>query len=161
MFLDSAGIRFHSWAAAVDWIEQRPWLGWGKNGSAIAIQYSKQLPESMRARFRHLHSSYLDVLVQHGVAGLAVMLSLFGWLAYISVVSWRAGYMASDIFIFSGGFLVYWLIANMFESFMFYSTGRFLFNVVAVGIFVHYAAYYAALGRAAEPSSALSDGRMR
>jgi O-antigen ligase len=153
---DSAGIRFHSWAAATDWIEQRPWLGWGKNGSAIAIKHSQELPESMKARFGHLHSSYLDVLVQHGVAGLAILLGLFGWLAYISFVSWRAGYMAGDVFVFAGGFLVYWLIANVFESFMFYSTGRFLFNIVAIGIFVHYAAYCAARGRGETP--ALSAG---
>lgn len=135
--VNSIGIRIHSWAVAIDWIAERPWLGWGKRGSAMLLKHSDGLPPGVR-EFGHLHNSYLDVLVQYGIFGLAVMLSLFGWLVYITIITWRAKQMSNDMFLFCCGFMAYWLVANMFESFMFYSTGRYLLNILAAGMLAEY-----------------------
>lgn len=139
---NSTGVRIHTWAAARDWVAEYPWLGLGKQGSVIVIQKSEQLPEHVRRKFGHLHNTYLDLLAQHGIAGLAILLSLFGWLIWAAVQAWRSGHMPRDVLLFCGGFLPYWLITNVFESFMFYSTGRFIFTLVASGVFAHYAMHY-------------------
>ncbi len=136
---NSTGVRIHTWVAAGHWIAQYPWLGLGKQGSVIAIQQSEQLPDRIKRRFGHLHNTYLDLLAQHGIAGLAVLMALIGWLISAAVQAWRTGHMPVDVLLFYAAFLPYWLVVNTFESFMFYSSGRFIFNLAAAGVLVHYA----------------------
>jgi len=131
---NSAGVRLHTWSSAGDWIEQKPLFGWGKLGSIMLIQESDTLPPRIKRRYGHLHSTYLDILVQHGAAGLLLMFLLYGWIIHKVVQAWRAGRANTDILIFTAAFFSYWLIANLFESFMLYSTGRFAFNIVVAGL---------------------------
>jgi len=131
---NSAGVRLHTWSSAGDWIEQKPLFGWGKLGSIMLIQESETLPPRIKRRYGHLHSTYLDMLVQHGSVGLLLMFLLYGWVIHKVVQAWRTGRANTDILIFTMAFFSYWLIANLFESFMLYSTGRFAFNIVVAGL---------------------------
>lgn len=130
----SIGIRVHSWRAATEWIAERPILGWGANGSALVNQHTEWLQVYTRGEFGHLHNSYLELLVRYGFAALAVYLVLAVWLLKNLLQAWRAGFIENDFFAFYLSFLLYWSIVNIFESFIFYSTGVFLINLVLAGL---------------------------
>src|SRR5690606_8311404 len=83
--------------------------------------------------FTHLHSSYFDLFAQYGAPGVLLFLGLLAWLGHFALRSWRAGTMPEPVLVFIGGFIVYWLIVNAFESYMLYSTGRYLLNLVIAG----------------------------
>jgi O-antigen ligase len=135
---DSIGIRLRSWVYAVPWIMERPLTGWGIHGSHAVTQQSGALPDSIKADFAHLHSSYIDLSVQYGLPAVLLLLAMMSWLGWCSWRSWRAGAMPDAVFLFVGGFIVFWLIVNAFESYMLYSTGRYLFNLVLAGALVYH-----------------------
>lgn len=140
----STGIRLHSWAAALKWIEQKPFIGWGGNGRKLVIEHSPSLPDYIKANFGHLHSSYFDLLVSFGLLGAALLLSLLLWLLRSSYSAWQQGNLPGDILIFFFTFIPFWLVINGFESYLFYDSGRFVFALVCGGILTHiWAARYA------------------
>lgn len=130
----SIGIRIHSWRAATEWIAERPILGWGANGSALVNDHTEWLQPYTRGEFGHLHNSYLELLVRYGFLGLSVYLALAIWLLTNLVRAWRAGIVEDDFFAFYLSFLLYWAIVNIFESFLFYSTGVYLLSLVLGGL---------------------------
>jgi hypothetical protein len=46
--------------------------------------------------------------------------------------------MPEPVFLFIAGFIVYWLVVNAFESFMLYSSGRYLLNLVIAAAMVYH-----------------------
>lgn len=135
---DSIGIRLRSWVYAVPWIMERPLTGWGIHGSHAVTQQSGALPDDIKADITHLHSSYFDLSVQYGLPAVLLLLGMMSWLGWCSWRSWRVGAMPDAVFLFVGGFIVFWLIVNAFESYMLYSTGRYLFNLVLAGALVYH-----------------------
>lgn len=133
----SIGIRIHTWRAGIEHFRKRPIFGWGANGKRIAIEESTWLPEDVRKGFGHLHNTFLELLVNYGVLGLAFYFSLIGWTLRESYRARKRNDMPNDIFIFFVLFLVFWNIVNFFESFLMFWTGAFTFNVVLAGILTH------------------------
>ncbi|GKW49737.1 O-antigen ligase family protein [Halomonas sp. NCCP-2165] len=133
----SVGIRIHTWVAATEWIAERPLVGWGENARSLVIQQTDWLPDTIRARFGHLHNSILEILVSYGLLGGMVFLGLSVWLLWGSYRAWQAGVMPGDMMLFFIGFSVFWFIINLFESFMGFWTGVFLFNIILGGIVTH------------------------
>lgn len=127
---DSTGIRIHTWHASFDWIAERPLLGWGGKGRNLVIAESENLPESVKAAFRHLHNSYLDITANYGLAGLALLLTLWGWLIFIALRATRRGTLPPEMLHFILCFMVLWAIVNAFESFIFYSSGIYIFSLI-------------------------------
>ncbi len=127
---NSAGVRVVSWMEAMEKVEERPLLGWGGRGRRMVVEQSEKLSDSFKAITRHLHSTYFDTLVNYGIAGLSLMLVLFGYLYYGSYRAWKNKIMPTDMFIFIGMFFPFWLVINTFESFMYYSSGSFVFSLV-------------------------------
>lgn len=135
---DSVGVRVKSWASALSWIEERPLIGWGRMGSPGVIHHSEYLPTHLKPRYGHLHNSYLDIMVQYGFLGLAIFLVLIAWLFLFSWKSWREKTMPNEVFIFIISFIVYWLFVNTTESYMLYSSGRFVLNLVVGGALAYH-----------------------
>lgn len=130
----SIGIRVHSWLEAIPWVQERPILGWGGNGRGLVLKHSETLPQWVIDEFGHLHSSYLEILVNYGLAGVSVFVTLILWLTLNTYRAWRQGRLPGDFMLFYTGFLVFWLIVNAFESYFSYSTGIYIFNLIAGGL---------------------------
>ncbi|MCD2449147.1 O-antigen ligase family protein [Methylicorpusculum oleiharenae] len=134
---DSSGIRLRSWVEAADWIEQRPIFGWGGKGRGLVMKQATSFPESVRQRFRHLHNSYLDTLVNFGAVGLLLLLGLWSWLTYASIAAYRRGVLPRDMLQFFISFMVFWATINFFESYVYFFSGTFVFALVAGGVLSH------------------------
>lgn len=131
---ENVRVRLSTWRTALDWIVQRPLLGWGGKGRAAVVQDTGALSDAERGRFRHLHSSYLDTLVNWGLAGFALLLGLFAWLGLRLRRGWREGSIDTNLLCFGVAFGLYWGVANAFESFMFYQSGLYAMALVAGGL---------------------------
>lgn len=130
---DSVGIRVRSWIYGLPWILERPMTGWGTNGSHLISQRSEALTPDLRLIYTHLHSSYLDLAAQYGLPGVLLFLGLVLWLLLRARRAWHQQHMPDAAFLFIAGFTVYWLIINLFEAYMLYSSGRYLLNLVIAG----------------------------
>jgi len=134
---DSVGIRARSWIYGVPWILERPLSGWGINGSHLISQRSEAFTSELKLIYTHLHSSYLDLAAQYGLPGVLLFLALMLWLLLQSRRAWQRQDMPDAVFLFIAGFTAYWLIINLFEAYMLYSTGRYLLNLVAAGALLY------------------------
>ncbi|TGD70905.1 O-antigen ligase family protein [Mangrovimicrobium sediminis] len=126
-------VRLATWGEALHWIAKRPLFGWGGGGRSEVVQATDGLSRGEKKRFRHLHSSYLDTLVNFGLAGLMVGGALLWWLNRAIMQAGKAGRLDADLRGFWYLFVSYWLVVNLFESYMFYESGLYSFALVAGG----------------------------
>lgn len=154
--MDSVGIRVTSWLEALEWIEQKPILGWGGNAKKHVIQQSESFPPTLKAKFRHLHNSYIELMVNYGLLGLLVVLALYYWIFSTCRTAFKKRLIPVETYYFCIAFLAYWITVNQFESFMFYSSGRFVFTAVISGI-IGLIWYQYKITDAAQPPARMSD----
>ncbi len=133
----SIGIRINTWIAALEWIEQRPLVGWGGEARGLVIDHTSWLPPFVKANFGHLHNFLLEVWVAYGLLGVGVIATLVIWIGLRTWQAWRAGVMPGDIALFGAGFFIYWLIVNQFEAYNAFWTGVFVHNLVVGGLVTH------------------------
>jgi len=128
----STGARVTTWLECIKWAKERPFIGWGGNGRRTVIQNSVDLPQQMKS-YGHFHSSYLDILIMFGVLGLAIYLLLL--LSFISNVwlNFLKEQLSLDFFLFFIAFLSFWIVVNVFESYMFFSSGTYVFSLIVGG----------------------------
>lgn len=124
-------VRLSTWSEALVWIEKRPWIGWGGKGRRLVINNTDHLTESLKPIFGHLHNSYLDTAINYGLLGLSVMLALLGYLAYATCYLWKKQAISNGAALFFSMFIAYWLVVNLFESYMFYSSGSFILAIIS------------------------------
>lgn len=131
----SIGIRIHSWAEALKWIAERPVTGWGRKARIDVIQLAEHFPDEVKAIYGHLHNGYLEILLGFGAVGL-FYLFIFWW-----VVLKRIKLAASkDLYAFAFYSSVFFLVLNLFESFLVKSSGVF---AVALFMAAGYSQYLA------------------
>ena len=128
--LDSPGIRVATWLAASKWIQQRPLLGWSTDNAQDLIDQAPWFGDTFKKRFGHLHNMYLEVFLAHGLIGGLLFYSLFAWIIIAIGLAYRRGTMPGDAALFGLGFVVYWAIASLFESYYLYSSGQYIVTVV-------------------------------
>lgn len=134
----SIGIRIHSWQAAFEWIEQRPLMGWGGQGRGLVMDHTEWLPERVSEKYGHLHNYFIEIWVAYGILGLAVIGALAFWIGLATWRAWRAGALPGDLALFGGGFFIYWMVVNQFESYNSFWTGVYVHNLVVGGLITHY-----------------------
>lgn len=134
----SVGIRIHSWVASVEWIKERPMVGWGAEGRSLVIDHTEWLPDFVKKNFGHLHNFFLEIWVAYGLLGLAVIGALAFWVGRATWLAWRGGVLPGDMALFGAGFFIYWLIVNQFESYNSFWTGVYVHNLVVGGLVTHY-----------------------
>lgn len=132
----SIGIRIISWRAAADWIADRPLVGWGEEARSLVMRQTDWLPEELQ-QFGHLHNSFIELQVSYGLLGFAVFIALAWWVARGTWRAWQRGSMPGEMALFGYAFFLFWMIVNSFESFMFFWTGVYLFNVIMGGLVTH------------------------
>ncbi|WP_091387228.1 O-antigen ligase family protein [Microbulbifer marinus] len=130
----STGIRVRTWVESLGWIQERPLLGWGGKGRSLVIEQSQTMPQHLKDLFGHLHNSYLDLQVNNGLLGSLLLLALIGWLLVGSVKTWRRGELPGDLLLFFLCFMLYWLVINCFESYLFFASGGYVFGLVCAGV---------------------------
>jgi len=131
---NSAGIRIHTWAEALEWIAQRPLVGWGGNGRSLIFDHSQNLPDDIKQRFGHLHNSYLDLLVNFGLIGLLLLGALVYWLLNRTLRYYRTGRISGSNLVFGLSFAVFFGVINLFESYLFYDSGRYVLALIGGGL---------------------------
>ncbi|MDZ7851451.1 MAG: O-antigen ligase family protein [Halomonas sp.] len=72
----SIGIRINTWLAALEWIEQRPLVGWGGQARSLVIEHTPWLPPFVKENFGHPHNYLLEVWVAYGLLGVALITTL-------------------------------------------------------------------------------------
>ena len=128
--LSSIEVRVASWSAAVGWIMERPFMGWGGRGSRPLIDHSDLFSDRFKETFNHLHNSYLQVLVEVGLIGAIFIVTLMTLLGRANIRAYQSRRMPLDVFLFSWLFFFFWLVVNVFESYIIYPSGTYLVAMV-------------------------------
>jgi O-antigen ligase len=129
----SIGVRIHSWAQSLNWIAERPVTGWGLNARSDVIQLGGRFPKHLKARFGHLHNSYLEILLGTGAVGFIFLCLLWG-------VQLRRIKLAAnkELYAFALYGSAFFMVVNMFESFVFYWSGPFAMSLFMAGGYSQY-----------------------
>ena len=132
---NGVGIRVHSWAEALKWIAERPVTGWGQKARTDIIRLAERFPDEIRTQFGHLHNGYLEILVGFGAVGFVFICVLWG------VLLKRIKLAASnDLYAFALYSSIFFLVLNMFESFLIKSSGEFAISLFMAGGYCQYLA---------------------
>lgn len=131
----SIGVRVNTWLIAIEKIKERPVLGWGQSARSWVIDQSEKLPEWVKKDFGHLHNYPLEVQLSYGIFGTIWFITFYFYVFYHSYSSWINKNEPNEIFCFASLFIFYFLIANIFESYLSFWTGVYIFNLVCAGVF--------------------------
>lgn len=127
----SMGIRLHLWFEGINQFLSHPLLGLGHNAKELVISLSNHLPQYIKNEFTHLHNGHLEVLTNYGLLGYSTFIALF----YLLIKSGKHYKDGDNMTILSVGLITYFFIINMFESFLSFKSGLYLFNCIAAGIY--------------------------
>jgi O-antigen ligase len=136
--MSSVGVRIASWEAAIDWIGERPWLGWGPGTAGHLINRSPRFSDEFKGSFGHLHNSYLETLLSFGLIGTSILGALVVWVGIATVLAFRRGWMPVDVFIFAWVFFAFWMVVNIFESYIIFRTGFYHHSIIGGFIYGFY-----------------------
>lgn len=128
----SHGVRLMSWRVALEWLKERPLVGWGPGSTEDLIDQSAFFSDRFKKNFGHLHNSFIESLVANGLIGSAILLVMIVWIGYAVFAAYRNGEMPADVLVFSFSFFGFWTAVNLFESYTLYTTGHYI-NAVVVG----------------------------
>lgn len=131
--MNSIGIRIHSWLESLDWIAERPVIGWGRTARIDVIKSSDRFPDHIKDRIGHLHNGYLELLLGYGIIGFVFLFSLL-YLLLMRIKSSSNGQLLAFTYFAT----IYFLVLNMFESFFFYWSGIFAFSIIMAGGYSQY-----------------------
>jgi len=123
----SYGVRFHLQEMGLQRWRERPWLGWGPGATPILI---RELPRTELRRYRHVHNSYLELLLRLGVVGLAPFLLAVLLVAARLRGAQRRGAAPRDLALFLYGALALLAVWALFDFRMVSIDGRFYWIVV-------------------------------
>ncbi|WP_406732430.1 O-antigen ligase family protein [Vibrio scophthalmi] len=131
---DSAGIRITLWNAAFDWIKERPLFGSDFGVSKELIKNSDKTSSFVKSEMDHLHNSFIDLTVFYGLLGLAII-SLTLILVFRRCMASDKGQQFNKIQYACCLFFVYWVTVNMFESYLFSTSGLLVHNIMLGSFF--------------------------
>lgn len=152
--INSTTIRLILWRTAFDAISERPWVGYG-GGARKFILANAKLPPAIKGKFGHFHNSYLELWLSYGIAGPLVFIGILGLLAWRLASACRNGYLALDFTIFGLGWLTFFAVANLFESYVSYRSGAYLMLIVGGALY----SITIPARRAARTNAAAADSR--
>ena len=135
MPFSSIGVRVHSWVEASKWIAERPVTGWGRRARSDVIQLAESFPDDIKAKFGHLHSGYLEILVGFGAVGF-FYLCIF-WVVLLRRIKLAA---SRDLYAFALYSSVLFLVMNLFESFFIKWSGVFAISLFMAAGYSQYLA---------------------
>lgn len=109
------GQRVFMYMAGLEAWLQKPWLGWGPDGS-LAVIAQADMPQGIV--HDHLHNGALDVLVRFGVVGALIFYSIPVILVRAAWCSLRAGWLQADTAQFALVAIATIAVADLTESYI-------------------------------------------
>ena len=126
--VSSAGIRLHQWNLAFDLIKEKPFLGHGGATKKQLIKISN-MPKKAIGSFGHFHNSYLELGVAYGLGASIIFIFILGFLLYRIVKAYSNNQISSAFACWGVSWIIFFVIINIFESYVMYRTGCFLFII--------------------------------
>lgn len=127
--MSSTGIRVKQWLLAVELISDRPLSGYGGGTKALLIAES-DLPNSAKTNFEHFHNSYLELAVAYGVFAILFFIAIMGFLLYRVMAYSKQSDACSTVTGLGLTWIVFFIVANLFESYVMYRTGYSLLGII-------------------------------
>ena len=125
----SVGVRVNTWLQALEWIAQKPFIGYGGKVRTDIIKQSTRHPDWVKEAFGHFHNSYVEITLAFGLFGLALALApvVSSFKRSVSFSNPRHNFALFGLVIF--------LVMNMFESYLFFWVGPFMLTLIIGPIF--------------------------
>ena len=125
----SIGIRVNTWLQALEWIAEKPLIGYGGKVRTDIIQQSTKHPDWVKSQFGHFHNSFIEITLGSGFLGL--------FLFFIPVIYSfkKAAELSQPTHYFALFGLITFLVMNMFESYLFFWMGPFMLTLVITQLF--------------------------
>jgi len=125
----SIGIRVNTWLQALEWIAEKPLIGYGGKIRTDIIQQSTKHPDWVKSQFGHFHNSFIEIMLAGGLLGL--------FLCFTPVIfSFKeAAELSQPTHYFALFGLIMFLVMNIFESYLFFWMGPFMMTLVISPIF--------------------------
>jgi O-antigen ligase len=130
----SSGIRLHQWHLALKLIMERPLFGYGGATKEQLIKQS-EMPKAAIGNFGHFHNSYLELAVAYGLGAVAIFLFLLYFLFYRLIVALKQKQISPSFAYMGLSWLIFFAIANIFESYVMYRSGYVLFAIIGGAIY--------------------------
>jgi O-antigen ligase len=125
----SIGVRVNTWLQAMEWIAEKPLIGYGGKVRTDIIKQSTKHPDWVKKAFGHFHNSYIEITLAFGLFGLALALAP---IMYSFKRSLTFSYPAHTFALFG---MVVFLVMNMFESYLFFWMGPFMLTLLIGPLF--------------------------
>lgn len=135
----SMGYRIHFWNDGVQWVSERPVLGWGYRASRYVHEAAGNYFGDRY--FSTIHNAYLDILLSYGVLGFLLILIFAFYLGFNFYKAYRSGVVDRDFYIFCWLFFVFYSVNSFFTSSIVIAHSVYLLGVVSsivIGYVVKY-----------------------
>ena len=122
--------RLELWSNAIELIQAAPWVGWGNEW--LRKWYDTTYSD---VGYTLIHNGYLEIMVRHGLLGMAFLLVFAGVAAYRTNDAHRRGVISSSLaaYIYSLSFFFFWTIATNSNNRL--ALGESFFILVAAAVF--------------------------
>lgn len=134
----STGLRLNVWAYGLKKFIERPLFGWGPGTAGYLVAHSGQPEKLSHASgewLPHLHNTYIEVLVQFGLAGLIWILLILILFGRIMIRASRAGEMPQRYALFFIAVLVFASVWAFFDYRIVHRDWRFSWILLAGTLF--------------------------
>lgn len=121
----SISLRWHAQRFGLEHWLQRPWLGWGPGASyplmlegfaaSSGADAAAGLWDPVSGVLKHLHNSYLEILTQLGLVGLALWMGIAVLLVLGIIAARRRGELSPDLALFLLLALLYLALWSLFN----------------------------------------------
>lgn len=119
------------WAAVLDKIGERPWLGYGYGGFWRSWEgESAQVLSIVRWAAPHSHNGFLDLCLDLGLLGLLTFAFIFLAVCWRSIICLRS--IRTSEGLLPIGYLTFLLLANLTESSLFRQNSLWILFIVSV-----------------------------
>ena len=125
----SIGVRVNTWLQALEWIAEKPLIGFGGKVRTDIIQQSTKHPDWVKKGFGHFHNSLIEIMLGSGLLGLFLFCTP---IIYSLKKSAELGQPTQYFALFG---LIVFSVMNMFESYLFFWMGPFMLTLIISPLF--------------------------
>jgi O-antigen ligase len=125
----SIGVRVNTWLQALEWIAEKPLIGYGGKVRTDIIKQSTKHPDWVKKQFSHFHNSFIEIMLGGGLLGL------FLFFTPVIYSFKKAVELCQQTHYFALFGLIIFLVMNMFESYLFFWMGPFVLTLLVSPLF--------------------------